>query len=46
MTRTAPSGYECSDTVRRSATSITWMLPPPVSSTIPSVIVELLIAAT
>ena len=45
MTRTAPSGYDCSDSARRSATSISWMLPPPVSSTKPSVIVELLIAA-
>ena len=33
-------------TVRRSATSISCMLPPPISSTMPSVIVELLIAAT
>ena len=46
MTRTAPSGNDCSDFAWRSATSISWMLPPPVSSTIPSVIVELLIAAT
>ena len=35
-----------SDLAWRSATWITWMLPPPVSSTMPSVIVELLIAAT
>ncbi len=44
--RTAPSGNDWSDLAWRSATSITWMLPPPVSSTMPSVIVELLIAAT
>ncbi len=46
MIRTAPSGNERSETGRRFATSISWMLPPPVSSTTPSVIVELLIAAT
>ncbi len=43
---TAPSGNETRSRARRSATRISCRLPPPISSTTPSVIVEVLIAAT
>ena len=45
-TRTAPSGNETVGPLRRSRTSVSCMLPPPMSSTTPSSRVVVLTAAT
>ena len=46
VTRTAPSGHDADASARRPATCVSWRLPPPRSSTTPSVSVVELTAAT
>ena len=46
VTRTAPSGHEPDRSARRPLTAVSWRLPPPRSSTTPSVSVVELTAAT